>query len=273
MLQQTQIREVVDGDKNRRRMLLAVALLLAALVVVVVKDRTYWFGGDEISVSDATSDAGTSLTSAAPTHKAQTSPPSTPVLKAKQEKHPQAAAEPGTRGASVVASDRAVLPPLQVEVVTDRTHHPIQPSTGSIRIDLQNDAGTDSAVNRPGLATNAVQRASLSYKMQTPLPYPTLESRMKVQGSVLLQALIGVDGVIRELQVISGPAILSSAARQAAMQWRFKPYYEKGQAVETQARITVNFVIRVWDDRAHDQQDANKKSPLHANPQPAHPGE
>jgi len=271
MLELTQTRETGEATKNRRRMLLAVALLLAALVVVLVKDRTYWFGGDEVSVADDTSDAGSSSTSAVPARKAQTATPSTPVLRAKEEKHPQAAAEPAA-GSSIVASDRAVLPPLQVEVVTDRTHQAIQPNAGPVKVDLQPSAVMDTTVNDVA-PRSVVQRASLSYKMQSQLPYPTLDARMKVQGSVLLQALIGVDGVIRELQVISGPAILSSAARQAAMQWRFKPYYEKGQAVETQARITVNFVIRVWDDRAHGQQDAHKKTPFHANPQPAHPGE
>jgi TonB family protein len=95
---------------------------------------------------------------------------------------------------------------------------------------------------------------------------------MKVQGSVLLQALVGADGVIQELRVISGPAILSEAARQAASQWHFKPYYENGKAVETQARITVNFVIKVWDDSALDQQNARKKSPLTITHQ-SNPGE
>jgi protein TonB len=66
---------------------------------------------------------------------------------------------------------------------------------------------------------------------------------MKVQGSVVLQALIGRDGNIEDLHVVSGPAILSSAAMQAVKQWRFRPYYLSGEPVETQARITVNFTI------------------------------
>lgn len=76
---------------------------------------------------------------------------------------------------------------------------------------------------------------------------------MKVQGAVLLQAFIGADGVIRELRVLSGPAILSSAAREAALQWRFKPYLQNGKPVETQATITVNFTIKVLDNGAREQ--------------------
>jgi protein TonB len=79
---------------------------------------------------------------------------------------------------------------------------------------------------------------------------------MKVQGSVLLQALIGADGVIRNLRVLSGPAILASAAREAARQWQFKPYLQNGQAVETQANITVNFTIKVMNNGARDQMDS-----------------
>ena len=76
--------------------------------------------------------------------------------------------------------------------------------------------------------------------------YPMLAKQMKVQGSVVLQALIGKDGNIQDLQVLSGPAILSAAAREAVKQWRFKPYLEAGQPVETEARITVNFTISTY---------------------------
>ena len=70
-----------------------------------------------------------------------------------------------------------------------------------------------------------------------------LAKQMKVQGSVVLQALIGRTGNIEDLRVLSGPSILSAAAMQAVKQWRFRPYYLSGEPVETQARITVNFTI------------------------------
>jgi periplasmic protein TonB len=43
--------------------------------------------------------------------------------------------------------------------------------------------------------------------------------------------------------VQSGPGILASAAQEAVKQWRFKPYLQNGQPVETQCNITVNFTI------------------------------
>jgi hypothetical protein len=50
---------------------------------------------------------------------------------------------------------------------------------------------------------------------------------------------------------VSGPAILASAAQQAVREWRFKPVLQNGQAVETKARITVNFSIKIADGTAN----------------------
>jgi len=84
-------------------------------------------------------------------------------------------------------------------------------------------------------------------------PYPLLAGQMAIQGSVLLETLIGADGVVEEMRVLSGPTILVSAAREAVRQWRFKPYLVNGQPVETQARVTVNFKIKVSDTVAANQ--------------------
>ena len=73
--------------------------------------------------------------------------------------------------------------------------------------------------------------------------YPLLARQMKVQGSVILQALISKDGNIQTLHVVSGPPILANAALEAVRQWHFKPHYQGTEAVETEAKITVNFTI------------------------------
>ena len=48
---------------------------------------------------------------------------------------------------------------------------------------------------------------------------------------------------IQDLHVVSGPPILASAAQEAVRQWRFRPHFQGAEAVETQAKITVNFTI------------------------------
>ena len=70
---------------------------------------------------------------------------------------------------------------------------------------------------------------------------PVLAKQQTMEGSVVLLARIDKDGNIQSLQAISGPEILFAAAREAVKQWRFKPYYKSGEAVETEARITVKF--------------------------------
>jgi TonB family protein len=119
----------------------------------------------------------------------------------------------------------------------------------------QTSAGVVSSAksNANETAAEKVQMASIN----APLPkteYPLLSGQTRVQGSVLMQALIAPDGVVEDLRVLSGPSILVPAAREAVRQWRFKPFVQDGKSVETQARVTVNFTINVSDTTARYQQ-------------------
>jgi protein TonB len=70
---------------------------------------------------------------------------------------------------------------------------------------------------------------------------PLLAKQGTMEGSVVLLAQIDQDGNIQDLQEVSGPETLFASAREAIKQWRFKAYYKSGEAVETEARITVKF--------------------------------
>jgi protein TonB len=100
-----------------------------------------------------------------------------------------------------------------------------------------------------GITTNVEQHQRLAEAI--PPSYPALAQHMNVQGSVVLQALIGADGRVQNLRVTSGPQILAAAAQQAVREWQFKPVYQNGQPVETRATITVNFTIKVNDSIAN----------------------
>jgi TonB family protein len=146
------------------------------------------------------------------------------------------------------------------EVIAGDTRDTVHLGSNPAKIDVpppsRSGAASSTAAER-GPATVAAERVQMSLAKATippqESPYPLLGRQMKVQGSVLLQAFIGADGVIRDLRVLSGPAILASAAREAARRWQFKPYLENGQPVETQAKITVNFTIKVLENGARDQ--------------------
>ena len=73
--------------------------------------------------------------------------------------------------------------------------------------------------------------------------YPPLARSTGVQGSVLLQAVIGRDGKIEQMQVVSGHPLLTKAAVDAVAQWLYRPYYLNDQPVEVETQVTVNFIL------------------------------
>jgi TonB family protein len=265
MLEQTTRRKAgtnadPSSNRDRSRLSLALALLLVALVVLVVKDRDFWFGDSDASVAEeTTAEWIPNKVFQTPTPAAQ---PKTHITSAKT------AAAPATMLRPVIATNRtsapAVIPPLEVEVIAGETRNTAQLGSKALKIEMAPDSrsgAADSTVAERGPATVAAERVQMSLaKAQIPpqapeSPYPLLGRQMKVQGSVLLQALIGADGMIRDLRVLNGPAILASAAREAARRWQFKPYLQNGQPVETQAKITLNFTIKVLENGARDETD------------------
>ncbi len=73
--------------------------------------------------------------------------------------------------------------------------------------------------------------------------YPPLARQARVQGSVILRAIISREGTIEHLQAISGSPMLVEAAIRAVRQWRYRPYVLNDQPVEVETQITVNFTL------------------------------
>ncbi len=97
-------------------------------------------------------------------------------------------------------------------------------------------------------ATNAVERERISAAGQPQASYPPLAQHMNVQGSVVLKAVIGADGIIEDLHVAERSGDPGRGREQAVREWRFKPVLQNGQPVETKAKIVVNFTIKVTDN-------------------------
>jgi TonB family protein len=74
--------------------------------------------------------------------------------------------------------------------------------------------------------------------------YPKDARKARVQGTVVMKAVIGKDGGIASLEVLSGPTPLVDAAVNAVKQWKYRPYLLQGQPVEVETQITVNFQLR-----------------------------
>src|SRR6185437_4541668 len=62
-------------------------------------------------------------------------------------------------------------------------------------------------------------------------------------GLVRLKTIIGTDGKVLDLELISGPLILYPSAREAVRRWVFRPMKLNGQPVEIVGTIEVNFVL------------------------------
>jgi protein TonB len=73
--------------------------------------------------------------------------------------------------------------------------------------------------------------------------YPPLARQARIQGTVVLQALISKDGSIENLHLISGHPMLAPAAIDAVKQWKYKPYFLNGEPVEVETTINVNFTL------------------------------
>jgi TonB family protein len=84
-----------------------------------------------------------------------------------------------------------------------------------------------------------VMQGMLTHKIE-PI-YPEAARLAKVQGVVVLDAIIGADGTVVDLRAISGPDELTSAALDAVKWWRFQPYLINGQAVQVKTRLAVDF--------------------------------
>ncbi len=228
--------------QQRRRMLVALGVLLVALVAVVLKDWDFWF-----PPRPETQDAAYSPSK-------NQSPPASADRAAAHPIHSPRTVKPAETAAVAepplaVKAERTTLPPMSVEVVSGNRHTVVAARNNAINVDMSAGSAPPAAQAPATAVVSAADRVQMSQPTSPTVAksvapdYPLLARQMKVQGAVTLQALISREGAIQELQVLSGPSILATAAREAVRQWRFKPYLLNGEAVETQAKITVNFTI------------------------------
>ena len=73
--------------------------------------------------------------------------------------------------------------------------------------------------------------------------YPPLARMARIQGPVVVAAIISRAGTMEHVQAISGHPMLIPAAVEAVSQWRYKPYILNGEAIEVETQITVNFLL------------------------------
>jgi len=86
-----------------------------------------------------------------------------------------------------------------------------------------------------------VQSAKL---VSQPKPaYPPLAKQARISGTVMLSVIIGADGSVRDIQVISGHPLLIPPALEAVRQWKYSPTLLNGEPAEVSTQVDVNFTL------------------------------
>jgi TonB family protein len=103
---------------------------------------------------------------------------------------------------------------------------------------------TSSGTEKTTPPANISPEVASSYVLHRVEPdYPETARERHVQGAVVLNVLVGVDGTVQELKVVSGEPLLTPAAADAVRQWRFRPYRRNRVPSEFETNVTVNFLL------------------------------
>ena len=108
-------------------------------------------------------------------------------------------------------------------------------------------SGSDTPPQLPSAPPQRVRISSgvalgLVIKKVTP-EYPEDALQSRIQGAVVVRAVIDKDGEIREVALVSGHPMLAPAAIKAVKKWKYRPYLLNGQPVEVETQIIVNFSL------------------------------
>jgi TonB family protein len=155
-------------------------------------------------------------------------------------------------------SGHPMLSPAAVEAVKQWKYEPyivdgnVLPVETIIRVSFALEGGSGAADPNsppaPRIATPLRIRVSqgvssrLIVKKVNPV-YPEGARQARIQGLVLMKALIDKEGNVAKLELISGHPMLADAAMEAVRQWKYKPYLLNGQLLEVDTQIQVNFTL------------------------------
>jgi TonB family protein len=73
--------------------------------------------------------------------------------------------------------------------------------------------------------------------------YPEAARKARLQGLVVMDAVIAPDGTVKRLRPVSGPDLLAQSATAAVQSWKFEPYLSSGKPVEVETTIAIEFQL------------------------------
>jgi len=130
-----------------------------------------------------------------------------------------------------VPSASAAVPGVNLNTITATPRPPVAPAPPPPA------AVEQKAAPKTG---GQIQQAILVWKKDP--EYPKLARQTGAKGAVKVAATVGKDGKVKSVRIISGHPMLQAAAREAVMQWVYRPTLLNGQPVETETEIVLNFL-------------------------------
>jgi TonB family protein len=79
-------------------------------------------------------------------------------------------------------------------------------------------------------------------KQQAPI-YPPAAKSMRTTGVVTVAVTVDEQGNVAQVDSVTGPGMLQSAAKDAIRKWHFKPFVRDGQPVKATGFVSFNFAL------------------------------
>jgi TonB family protein len=134
----------------------------------------------------------------------------------------------------------------------------------SIHAQLTNSPSSGQPAPAPGAANQLPDSTRLELVNAVEPLYPLDAVKQKLQGTVMLKAVVSESGEIEDLSVVSGDPMLVEAATFAVRKWKFKPFVKGGQAVRVPISIPFDFII--VDDKNSDKKTPDETTRTTADP-------
>ena len=155
----------------------------------------------------------------------------------------------------VICPTAPIRPVLGTLIRDDSRISPGEPTIGSVPYTGDSSGLLDSPDSRrqpvrpedpprqkKPLVVGHIDPALLTHRVEP--VFPALARQLHRSGKVELRAVIGTDGGVQSLQVVSGDPLFINSAREAVLQWRYKPTYLNGEPVEIDTYITVIYTLQ-----------------------------
>ena len=187
-------------------------------------------------------------------------PPGAPAPKAPQPVH-----DPGHVRVTPIVDVDGIHAPIRIPKTIDRSADPVRDSGTSEQACLVCVPGAPPGpggpigvlkdiIPKPTEAAPAPPKPPVRVRMSSGVTqgfllhqvqpvYPPIARAARVEGTVVLAAVISRDGTIEGLHAVGGPGMLINAAMDAVKQWRYRPYLLSGQPVEVETQISVVFTL------------------------------